>query len=66
VWMWCGCSVKLAGHGVAAVEEGSEPEEFWSALGGRGEYPHVKEGEELPKEPRLFQLSNATGTMKVG
>lgn len=40
----------------STVEEGSEPEGFWTALGGMGEYPKVSEAEEVSQEPRLFQV----------
>lgn len=36
------------------VTEGSEPDEFWAAIGGKGEYPQFKEVE-VEVEPRLFQ-----------
>ncbi len=51
---------------VTVVEEGCEPDEFWTSLGGLATYPRLKPGwETVPREPRLFQLSNATGAMKV-
>jgi len=34
-------------------------------LGGQAEYPKLAPGEPLPKEPRLFECSNATGSFKV-
>lgn len=34
-----------AGRAVISVEEGSEPNEFWTALGGKQEYPHFKDVE---------------------
>lgn len=50
---------------VSSINESSEPEEFWEALGGKDTYAEVKKGEELPRDARLFQLSNATGIMRV-
>ncbi|GMH50465.1 hypothetical protein TrRE_jg10313 [Triparma retinervis] len=50
---------------VEAISEGGEPEEFWTALGGKADYPKMRPGEPEPADPRLFQLSNATGTFDV-
>jgi villin 1/advillin len=50
---------------VAEVAEGAEPDSFWAALGGRGEYPPAREGGEEEAEARLFQCSNATGAFAV-
>nr|WAQ15589.1 villin [Halisarca dujardinii] len=49
------------------ISEGSEPSEFWDALGGQGEYASGKIFEEvLPSNPpRLFQCSNAKGRFLV-
>jgi len=47
------------------VKEGSEPEEFWQALGGKGEYrrePRLLKGD---LKGRLFQCSDKTGVFKV-
>uniref|UniRef100_A0A0B8RV41 Scinderin n=1 Tax=Philothamnus irregularis TaxID=1899461 RepID=A0A0B8RV41_9SAUR len=45
------------------IEEGHEPQEFWTALGGKKQYqssPHLQsESEDHP--PRLFGCSNKTG-----
>ncbi|KAL4109413.1 hypothetical protein PRIC1_001113 [Phytophthora ramorum] len=43
------------------IEEGSESDEFWEFLGGKGEYAKVKSTFEAPHEPRLFQCSNTYG-----
>ncbi|KAJ3449756.1 villin [Anaeramoeba flamelloides] len=51
---------------VLVIKEGEEPQEFWETLGGKTEY--ASEGLDLQAEmadPRLFQLSNATGTFKA-
>ena len=55
------------GREVVKVPEGSEPEEFWAALGGKGEYASNNWlAQELPNyPPRLFQCSNATGKFTV-
>ncbi len=47
--------------------EGKEPDEFWSALGGKTEYASDKYlAEVLPSNPpRLFQCSNASGRFNV-
>ena len=50
---------------VAVVDEGSEPDAFWDALGGKSDYPAVAPGASEPYEPRLFQCSNATGAFAV-
>lgn len=43
-------------------KEGEEPEEFWEAMGGKGEYSTSKELMINPSfEPRLFEVSNSTG-----
>jgi hypothetical protein len=47
------------------VSEGKEPEGFWSALGGKAEYPSTKELVEGARHPRLFQCSNASGRFVV-
>ena len=46
----------VSGRTASTVQEGSEPEGFWTALGGMGEYPKVSEAEEVSQEPRLFQV----------
>jgi len=50
---------------VVVVKEGEEPEAFWTAIGGKGEYPKMREGEEPPRDPRLFQCTNMTGVFTV-
>jgi len=47
------------------LKEGEETEEFWQALGGKGEYrqePKLKKGD---LTARLFQCSDKTGVFKV-
>lgn len=55
----------VGGRTLVQVNEGSEPEAFWAALGGRGEYASLRAGEPVPKDPRFFVGSNATGSFKV-
>jgi len=50
---------------VVSVAEGSEPESFWEALGGKAEYAQAKEVAEGQRDPRLFQCSNVTGSFKL-
>ena len=47
------------------VAEGAEPEAFWAVLGGKGEYATLPEGEQAPREARLFECSTATGRFSV-
>jgi len=48
---------------ISTVNEGDESDEFWSALGGKGEYASLKPEEEAPSDPRLFHVTDAyTGT----
>lgn len=53
------------GRAVTHLHEGNEPDEFWNALGGKTDYPEIREGEPAPREPRLFHCSNATGVFDV-
>ena len=50
---------------ITNVGEGGEPDDFWEALGGKAEYPKLREGEPEPADPRLFQCSNATGAFTM-
>jgi villin 1/advillin len=50
---------------VTPVEEGKEPAEFWTALGGKTEYPNEKELGVERKEPRLFHCSSNAGHFHV-
>ncbi|CAH1246516.1 AVIL [Branchiostoma lanceolatum] len=48
------------------VAEGSEPDEFWEALGGKGEYGSDRMlAGVISKPSRLFQCSNASGRFLV-
>lgn len=62
-------SLRVGGNsarGVVSVREGEECEEFWQALGGRGDYPKTAlTTGDLPREARLFSLSNASGRFRA-
>jgi len=47
------------------LNEGEEPESFWSLLGGKGEYQNAPELQSEVKEARLFHCSNASGKYEV-
>jgi len=47
------------------VKEGAEPDAFWDALGGKGEYPSARVMPEGSREPMLFQCSNSTGSLAI-
>jgi len=47
------------------IIEGSEPDAFWTPLGGKGEYPSDKVHLDSDREPQLFHCSNETGKFKV-
>lgn len=46
-----------------SLREGSEPENFWNALGGKSEYPKEKEIKGYTEDPHLFKLTY-TGVMR--
>lgn len=50
---------------VVTLEEGSEDEAFWAALGGKAEYPTSVTLAGGEHEPRLFHASNISGHFKV-
>ena len=45
--------------------EGTEKDQFWTALGGKSEYPETGSADEIAREPRLFEGSTKTGTFTV-
>ena len=49
---------------LSEVVEGAEPEAL-GVLGGKGEYATLPEGEQAPREARLFECSTATGRFSV-
>lgn len=55
-------NILAAGAAHSGFKEGEEPEEFWTALGGKTEYLSVKDYGISPGfEPRLFHCSNSQG-----
>jgi len=60
-----GEKMKTDGIELIALQEGSEPDEFWEALGGKAEYARYPEGLNDDFEPRLFQMTNTYGSMDV-
>lgn len=64
----CGSSIAAVLQGkrkLSVVEEGKEDSKFWDAVGGKGEYASDGYLYEAPREPRLFQCSNASGSFVV-
>ncbi|GFX69527.1 gelsolin, cytoplasmic [Trichonephila clavipes] len=54
------------GREVIEIKEEEEPEEFWSALGGKTEYPKSRELPSRPfLQPRLFKVSDQSGKVKM-
>jgi hypothetical protein len=54
-----------SGRLVETLAEHGETDEFWALLGGKQEYAQSSAGESIPREPRLFSASTATGKFKV-
>jgi hypothetical protein len=46
---------------LTAVEEGKEPADFWTRVGGKGDYPTERELTMGAREPRLFRCSTNGG-----
>ena len=44
---------------VEVIDEGAEPDIFWSRIGGKKPYAEFGEGYDVPQEPRLFQICDA-------
>ncbi|XVE59399.1 hypothetical protein DITRI_Ditri05aG0043600 [Diplodiscus trichospermus] len=44
-----------------SLREGSEPDSFWSSLGGRTEYPREKEMKKFTEDPHLFKFTCTEG-----
>uniref|UniRef100_A0A674NW28 Scinderin like b n=1 Tax=Takifugu rubripes TaxID=31033 RepID=A0A674NW28_TAKRU len=57
--------VGFLGGTPSQVQEGKEPADFWSALGGKKEYQTSTGLKKMVKPPRLFGCSNKTGTILV-
>uniref|UniRef100_A0A3Q4BNU7 Gelsolin-like domain-containing protein n=1 Tax=Mola mola TaxID=94237 RepID=A0A3Q4BNU7_MOLML len=53
----------LLGGPITEVEETKEPDNFWAALGGKGEYQTSQTLQKTIKPPRLFACSNKTGKL---
>jgi len=51
---------------LVTLNEGAETDAFWTALGGKGEYPNSKDLASGAVDPRLFHCTTAkTGTFKI-
>ncbi|XP_021278975.1 villin-1 isoform X1 [Herrania umbratica] len=48
-----------------SVREGSEPDSFWSSLGGKTEYPREKEMKKFIEDQHLFKFTSTEGDFKV-
>ncbi|KAL3530874.1 hypothetical protein ACH5RR_010196 [Cinchona calisaya] len=47
------------------VREGSEPDSFWNALGGKAEHSREKKIKEFTEDPHLFVLTSLGGDFKA-
>jgi len=54
-----------AAHGADILQEEAETDEFWACLGGKGPYASDPVMADPDYEPRLFQVSNATGALRI-
>ncbi|XP_068558032.1 scinderin like b isoform X2 [Cebidichthys violaceus] len=57
--------VGFLGGSAKPVSEGSEPGDFWAALGGKKDYQTSKSLQNMVNAPRLFGCSNKTGRLSV-
>uniref|UniRef100_A0A8C3A5C8 Scinderin like b n=1 Tax=Cyclopterus lumpus TaxID=8103 RepID=A0A8C3A5C8_CYCLU len=57
--------VDFLGGSAKHVSEGSEPGDFWAALGGKKDYQTSKSLQNMVNAPRLFGCSNKTGRLTV-
>lgn len=79
-WLWLGAGSNEQEHDLGrkllkescqcaeseCFKEGEETAAFWEAIGGQQEYSKTKQSNVIPGfEPRLFNVSNATGYMTV-
>lgn len=55
----------LAGAASEIVEEGSESDAFWAAIGGKGEYSSDERLQKGDIKARLFQCSDSSSVFKV-
>lgn len=51
-----------SGANVTDIQEGSEPEDFWTALGGKQSYANARQLRTAVVEPRLFQVTGVTAS----
>jgi hypothetical protein len=75
VWMGKGASTeeeelaidvaKILKFDCQVIEEGQETEKFWKAVGGKGPYESNPSLFDPELQPRLFQVSDATGRLKI-
>ena len=77
VWLWAGkgstgderevaknISKSIAPREYEIITEGSEPQAFWDALGGKQPYASAKAANDaIVREARLFQCTNAVGLL---
>jgi hypothetical protein len=61
----CDAYLGTGGRTLSEVKEGGEPDAFWQALGGKADYPAYAPGEAPPRAPRLFEVSNQTGVIRM-
>ena len=54
-----------SGRPFEVVQEGQETEHFWNVLGGKADYPKASKVEYATVEPRLFILSDISGSLKA-
>lgn len=47
------------------MREGSEPDVFWKALGGKAEYPREREIKGYVEDPHLFTCSFTDGKLNT-
>ena len=61
----CDGYLGTGGRALSEIKEGGEPDAFWQALGGKADYPAYAPGEAPPRAPRLFEVSNQTGVIRM-
>ena len=58
-------TILAEGRPIKALTEGQEPEEWWTALGGKAPYANDKHLQSLPHESRLFQINGNSANFTV-
>lgn len=48
-----------------SIREGSEPDIFWQALGGKTEYPREKKVKQYIEDPHLFTVTLIEGRQRI-